>query len=301
MMMKMRSFLIVLFFPIVAVAQFKGVTIDGETGQPVPYVSIRTDDNSFATSSAKDGKFEIPRADASGKLHFVVVGYEPVAIQQFTDGQKITMKKKMPKSRAIATLTGTETSRSGEIPEDYDPTQTSSIFTKPAILAKHFPYLRKYNDAPFLSKVIVRVISQKAGAVFKVRIFEVGADGGPGNDVLDEDIIVKTKEGEYDAEIDLSKYGIRFIENGHFIGVETIIIDENIAVIPWRTDNNDPDSEVMREVHQPTFRGNSIRKGSLWRFYNNKWTHLEEKDKRKTSKGKYYPMNNLYLEIELSN
>lgn len=299
--MKMRYLLLVLFFPIAVTAQLKGVTTDAETGKPVAYVTIRTDDNMFGTSSAKNGEFDIPSADASGKIHFEVVGYEPLVIPRFTNGQKIALKKRNTKPRTVATLKRTESRRVGEIPEDYDPTQTSSIFTKPTILATHFPYSRRYDDTPYLSKVIVRLISKKEGAVFKVRIFDVDADGQPGDDVLNEDIIISTKEGEYNAEIDLSKYGIRFSETGHFIGVETIIIDENIAVIPWRTDNNDPESEIMREVHQPTFRGNSIRKGNLWRFYNNKWTHLEEKDKRKTSKGKYYPMNNLYLEIELSN
>src|SRR5690606_17666333 len=132
------------------------------------------------------------------------------AIQELHFNQQVALKKAAAKPVSKPVLKRSETNSSGKIPEDYDPTQTSSIFTKPTILAKHFPFSRKYAETPFLSKVKIQLLSQKEGAVFKVRVFDVDADGSPGADVLPEDVIVTTRQGEYIAEVDLSGYGIRF-------------------------------------------------------------------------------------------
>lgn len=299
--MKVKLFYVMLLLPLIATAQIKGLVKDSLTGKPIPYVVISSSDNRFGANTNQDGSFSIATSDASGGVGFAVTGYREKVVRKLANGQEILLQKLPERPRTRAILKRTEIKSSGKIPEDYDPTQTSSFFTKPAILAKYFPYEARYKEAPYLSSVIVNVLSKKDEAIYKIRIFEVGDDGKPGQDVLNEDILVRTKSGDHNAKIDMSQYGIRFSEKGFFIGVETIMVDENLAKVTWKTDNNDPESAVRKEVYQPTFRGNSVRSGTLWRFYNNKWTHLQEKEQRKTTKGKYYPMNNLYLEIELSN
>lgn len=299
--MKMKKLLLlVLLLPVGMLAQIRGIVKDTVTGKGIPYVSIRTDDNMFGTSADANGNFEIPAADASGGIEFSHVAYRIKHVRKVNQRDEIYLQKENTRPIQNAKLKQSTKKRSGEIPEDYDPTQTSTFFSKPTILAKYFPKLSRYSDTPYLNKVIVNVLSKKDGAVYKVRVFNATANGTPADDLLNEDIIVRTATGDKNAEIDLSKYGIRMPENGLFVGVETIIVAENIANIDWKPDNNDPDSKIRKDVYQPTFRGNSIRKGTLWRFMNGKWTHLTEKEKQKTAKGSYYPMNNLYLEIELS-
>lgn len=299
--MKVKFFLGIVLLPIFASAQIRATVKDSLTGKPIAYVAILSGNKMYGGSSDSDGIFEVPSSDAASGLEFSVVGYTPKSVKKFSKGQEILMQRKPSDNRIKATLKKTELRQSGKIPENYDPTQTSSFFNKPTILAKFFPKLSRFDDTPYLSAVIVNVLSKKEDAVYKVRVFEVDGNGFPGKDAVDEDIIVRTKSGDHNAKIDLSQYGIRMGENGLFVGVETILVDENLSNVKWKTDSNDPDSAIHKNVYQPTFRGNAIGKGSLWRFYNGKWTLVDEKEKRKTTKGKYFPMNNLYLEIELSN
>lgn len=290
-----------MLLPMFSLAQIKGIVKDTITGKGIAYVALRSDDNLFGTSSDANGNFEIPTPDASGGITFSHVGYKPKHVRRVNQRQEIYLQQDVAPVREIAKLKQSEKQRSGEIPDDYDPTQTSTFFSKPTILAKYFPKLSRYDDTPYLNKVIVNVLSKKEGAVYKVRLFAATSDERPGDDILNEDIIVRTGKGDKNAEIDLSQYGIRMPENGLFVGVETIIVDENIATVDWKTDKNDPDTKIRKAVYQPTFRGNSIRKGTLWRNNNGSWMHLVEKEKVKTGKGSYYLMNNLYVEIEMSN
>src|SRR5690606_37946526 len=132
-----------------------------------------------------------PNADASKSLSFDIVGYKPKKIKSLPKSREILLQKITVLPNKDVNWLRTETEKSGEIPDDPgDPTKTSNFFKEPAIMAKYFPYKNKYSKAPYLAKVKVSVISQISGAVYKLRIFNVGHDGQPGSDVLTEDFII---------------------------------------------------------------------------------------------------------------
>ena len=297
---KMKMILLFCLTPMLITAQIDGIVKDSVTGKPIPYVAIRTLKNMYGVSAAKDGSFTIPQTERSETFEFSVSGYQPKKISNISEQNTVLLSRANPQQRTNPQLKKQNKNVTGEIPVEYDQTQTSSFFSKPAILAKYFPSLSRYDETPYVNAVMVYVLSKVQGATYKIRIFEADENGAPAKDLLDQDIIAHAELGEKPARIDISGFGIKMPANGIVIGVESIITAENMAEISWKTDNNDPESAVQKEVYQPTFRGNSIRKGALWRFYNNKWSLLENREKRKTTKGTYYPMNNLYLEIELT-
>ncbi|HEX8269267.1 MAG TPA: hypothetical protein VF581_05195 [Flavobacterium sp.] len=300
--MKKRSLLmLIMLLPMLAVAQLKVVIKDSISGKPIPYVAVMSADNMFGISSDKNGEFLVPTVDAAKGLYFDVVGYKDKAIKTLPASKIVLLQPGLAQPALQVVRKKSEINASGVIVDEFDLTKTSSFYSKPTIVAKYFPYEKKYEGTPYLNKVFVDVISKLPNAVYKLRIFAVGSDGTPGEDVLQQDFVVTAKKGDAVDAIDVSQFNIKFDPKGMFVGVETVIVNENQARVPWRTDLNDPETEVVREIYQPTFRGNSIRKGTLWRHLNGKWSNLTTRVKQKRKRSTLYSVNNLFLEIELSN
>ncbi len=70
------------------------------------------------------------------------------------------------------------------------------------------------------------------------------------NDLLEKNIVVKVKSGKNNNEIDLSEFNIKFPENGIFVSVEFLIIEENRYDI--EVSFKDSKKKQIMSSYQPT-------------------------------------------------
>jgi hypothetical protein len=97
----------------------------------------------------------------------------------------------------------------------------------PFVMAKFFKYQEEYQDFPFIKNALVFTKSEIKNASFKLRLFKVGGDGFPSEDISNEDIIVYVKKGRQKNVIDLSSLNLKMPKEGIFIAFESMIIKSN--------------------------------------------------------------------------
>jgi len=75
-------------------AQFYGTVVDGQTNEPVPYVTVRYQNTSIGAITDDNGKFEVPVTPDHDKLEISAVGYKSkiVVVNYGKAVQKSTIK-----------------------------------------------------------------------------------------------------------------------------------------------------------------------------------------------------------------
>jgi hypothetical protein len=131
-------------------------------------------------------------------------------------------------------------------------------------------------------------------AKFKVRIFEADNNGKPKDEMINEDIIVSVRKGKSKPIIDMAKYNVRFPENGLFIGLEALIIDEN----KFESRTTKDDSYVIKTHYSPHFNNIIIKDNYFtWSYRKGKW-EIVSKDYPENHMFKY---SKLAIELTLTN
>ena len=152
---------------------------------------------------------------------------------------------------------------------------------------KYFDFNKDYTKTPFLNKIRVLTNSDIKDSKFIVRLYSVGKDGQPENYIYDENIFGIAKKGKKITEIDIADLNIEFPENGFFIAIEWLIIDENKHEYSFTmTESNKKLTGISYEpafgtVPAETDKNSWIfQKGKWWKmFKNNNGTIKRYKDK----------------------
>jgi len=81
--------------PIFAQYQLKGVVVDAENGQPLPFVNIVMNDSRSGTTTDVDGKFSLSSTTPIQQLRFSYVGYQPLILEPDKQSElRIQLKRK---------------------------------------------------------------------------------------------------------------------------------------------------------------------------------------------------------------
>ncbi len=138
----------------------------------------------------------------------------------------------------------------------------------PQILAKKFDYDSIYKKTPYLKEVEVFTQSQIKNATFKLRILlHDTINDIPFIDLANEDIIVTVKNGRNKTKIDVSKYKIKFPENGVAIGLESMIVESNKYIYSYKYNGVNNDSVVFA----PEVICNYVEEQNAYHFLSTKW------------------------------
>lgn len=206
----------------------KGVVIDSITKEPVPYVNIWFEDENVGTTTNENGEFSIINIDSTGTLVFSSIGYE---IRKTNANAIESIISLNPKSielqeALIVPRRGTIKKTIGEYKKsDIDGFYYSGV-SGPLLTGRLFRFVEEYRQTPYLNKIQI-FTSSEIKAKFNIRLYTVNDNGEPGSFIYDENILGITKKGKKNAEIDISALNIKFPENGLFIAIERLIIDQN--------------------------------------------------------------------------
>lgn len=266
------TILLLLFF-IPSRAQVSGVVVEAENKKPIPYVNIGSMAKGYGTSCSLKGRFRIS-AGAEDSLTFSAVGFKTktVAVSDLAD--TLTMEKQVSQLRAVEIRPGsTEEFMLGT----YKANRIRYFWGGghyPLLIARYFAFPKDTFKILFLDQLSVYTKSHIRGAKFNVRIYGVGPDGRPGDYLYDQNIFAYAKKGWKKTEVDLSDFHIVFPEEGVFIALETLRIEENLyseTVENLVAKRGDPvELELVR--YAPDF--GRLPRGTSewgWRYHQGRW------------------------------
>ena len=204
-------------------AQVKGVVVD-ENNYPISYACIWVQNEELGTTTEEDGTFSIA-ITPDKQLIFSAMGFEK-QIMSAALSQKVILKRRAIRLDEVIVEKRKQTIE--RIIENKN-TQKGTFLTgnKGMLIAKFFPYDSSYKSTKFLKKIIVETRSKVKDASFKLHLFLKDENGKPGQDLIDEDIIVTVNNGKKENMIDISKYNLTFPKEGFFVACESLLIEKN--------------------------------------------------------------------------
>lgn len=265
-------------------SQIKGTIQNSTTKDPIPYVNIWVEEGNIAGSADENGNFSL-QTDTSKTITFSAVGYSNVSIKASEINAVVLMKpqtiqlnevvidrSKNPKSIQIGSLKNAK-------PNYYVANKEGSSW----IFANYYSYKAEYENTYFNTLKLI-TYSEVKGAIFNIRLYSVNEKGEPGDYLYDDNIICEVKKGTKISTIDLSKYNIRFPENGIFIALEWLTIEKNkYKTITRSRINNDGTRENLKKkdweinyMYAPSFGvAEKYDEYTSWISINGKWSQLK--------------------------
>lgn len=265
--MKENRYWVLLFLTCFSItAQIKGFVVD-DKNQPIPYVNIWVENENIGTTSEENGSFTIYVEDQNKVLILSALGFEIKKVK-VSEAEKVVLK------RIIFQLDEVVISKkSGAVEVEIGDSKNINLShlsgAKPLIFAKRFNYSNDFSKTPFIKNTIIFTKNEIKNATFKLRIFGVDKEGGPGLDLLNEDIIVKVKKGKRENKIDLTNYNLLIPKNGIFIAFESMIIDSNKFELKYTESNSKKIKE--QAVYAPNIVCNAVERENTFEYSGGKW------------------------------
>ena len=259
--MTTRVLLIALFLAILGrpvqaqVAQLKGVVVDKDTKEPLPFTSIGLKDEQVGALTNEHGLFIVPaptKADHDTLL-VTALGYNrrAIAVKRGVNLENLVIE--LPK-RAIA-LQGV-TVKSGKIKNlglgSRENTPGEGMIQ--GLPGSQYAFFVKNDKQKKLGNV--RTVSFYIGEngfprePFRVRIYK--ADGNynsPNTDLLTENVVVSAPAGGQWYTVDLTPYNIVAPEEGFFVAMEWVVSGDKFFATNFM-DNYTPYGQIMRPTYE---------------------------------------------------
>lgn len=221
------SFIICLI-SIVTKAQITA-TIKNPTDQkPIPYVNIWVENENIGVTADESGKFIIA-VPANSKLVFNALGYDDKTIEASKIVGIVYLIPKVFELKEVVVSSAKKTieNKIGTFKQKGINAFYGSSDNFPYMVARYYPNDSKNAETPFIKSVMPFCSSDVTNAKFKLRIFEAKESGFPGDELINESIIVTVKKGNSQPIIDLTKYNLTFPEYGLFVGLEFMQLESN--------------------------------------------------------------------------
>ncbi|WP_179354324.1 carboxypeptidase-like regulatory domain-containing protein [Winogradskyella vidalii] len=226
----MRKILLItlILFTNLIYSQTKGTVLDSISQEPIPYVNIWVENENIGTTSNEIGQFEINESLKDKILIFSAIGFKSKKVNSNTIEKKILLSPEITELEEVLISNSSidKEFKVGEF-EESDVGLNMACWSRPWILARFFPYEKDYDETRFIKSIKVRTTSDIKNAKFNIRLYAKNENGEPGEFLYNKNIIGIAKKGKRLTEIDLSEYDIYFPEDGLFIAIEWLIIEEN--------------------------------------------------------------------------
>jgi regulatory protein YycH of two-component signal transduction system YycFG len=266
---------ILFLFSQLAFSQINGIVKDSITGKPISYVNIWVENENIGTTSEIDGKFSF-NAISNKKLVFSALGYQTKSIE--VKENEIFLKPIVYELKEVV-VTQKKNDRKIKL-GSYKKGKINLYYgagIKPTILAKKVEFNDEIKKHPFLKEIKFLSNCHIDKAKIILRFFEIDSDGKPGQDYLNENILLEIDKGKNNNHVNLQNYNIKIPENGLFIAFEWMIIDENKYVYEYTTsDDNHKVKHKNGLNYQPSIGVSPSENQTSWTFTNGKWFPREK-------------------------
>lgn len=240
---------------------------DCDTNQPLPYATIELFSLHTGTIADKNGKFNFKTVVNDSQIdtiEFSYIGYDTkkICIADFLISEKTIKLKKKPIILEEVVISPKEYSTTIIGIKDKKPSsmQYANIFG-----ANKGNFLEnKRKDVGWIKSVSYYLHNNGYPTCpFRVRIYKVGSNNTPEEDILNRNLVVSAQESGW-FKIDLSEYCIPFPKEGVFIMMEWINSGEDFyfeKVITVKGKNGQPKAVVGKYYGQSL--GTISKKGGI--------------------------------------
>lgn len=266
-----------------AFSQITGIITASDTKLPIPYANIWVDNLNIGTTSDLKGAFSFQENLIGKTLLISAIGYYSDSCTIESGHSTILLKPReyLIPEVAVQTYKG----QNKRIIESFKKSKIDNFYCpgSPNIFARHIILSDSQQLAHFVESIKIITIS-KIKSKINLRIFSVTETGEPGEDLLEQNLIITVKEGlRIITEIPLSSYEKIIIPSeGIFIAFEFLILPENVYIPKYL--NREPDNKKIRN-----YPGNDTSKAEIrtympmlgaieseesenaWTFHSGKW------------------------------
>ena len=239
----MKKLILLFLFSLLANAQIKGVVKDSITKEPIAYVSIWVDNKDIGTTTDENGNFSLQLEDENRKVIFSVLGYETkIAVSSKISEVLLIQKTIQIPEIVIATPSKLKQIEIGDVKKEFYLPEPQNI---PWLFARKFNLDKENLDIKYIKELIYFTKSEVENGIFRARVFEVNEDGKPGEDLIQDEIIVKVKKGKHKTSVDVSKYNLQIPDNGIIICFESLLLEQNVYFQEVYSSNHKNKAKVL--------------------------------------------------------
>ena len=241
--------------------------IDAQTKRPIPFVNMIFVNHKIGTSADANGsfRFTVKERLKDESVYISCVGYEQRTLkvsellnstvslnQELNTLSEVNLyKMHFENQKRVNSFRGKQIVGLGNF----------SGGAYPSALARFYERPEKFEKACFLKSVEIQFYkilgkpSQKA--TFRLRVLSVDTDNKPGKDLLGADLIIDKPEGKQNLKVELIPYKINVPQEGFFVVVEHIFIEENKFSESYTIKVNDSVGykEYLVDRYAPVFKG----------------------------------------------
>jgi len=275
-------------------AQTYSRLFNSNTNDPIAFASIWVEHTNIGTTSNENGKFTLDLNDSSNVVAFSAIGYELKKIKSGLLKDSIFLKPvTRPKQE---NLDGPKNRKRTITIGNYNKASIKDFFGTgklPGTTARFFEYKKSYDNTPYLGQIKVLTHSDLSRAKFLIKLYKKDSTGKPGEYLYHENIIATARRGKRSTKVDLPPLNIQFPENGLFVAVEWLIIEDNQYTYSYISPGKK--GELNDTSYEPSFgKISSSNQNHLWSLLQGCWVMFPKNVATKK-------FDQLALELELSN
>lgn len=270
----MNKIILFFLFSTALSAQIKGVVKDSITGEPIPYVSIWVENKDIGTTTDEKGYFLLQLEDKNLNVVFSVLGHETKTVVSSKISEVLLIQKTVQIPEVlIATPSRLKQIEIGDVKKEFYLPEPQNI---PWLFARKFNLDKENLDIKYIKELIYFTKSEVENGIFRARVFEVNEDGMPGEDLIQDEIIVKVKKGKHKTSVDVSKYNLQIPDNGIIICFESLLLEQNVYFQEVYSSNHKNKAKVLNYApHIGYFYNQGIesynKRAGKWIYFNNEY------------------------------
>lgn len=276
--MRKATIILITFFSFCftyAQKNISGTIVNKVTKEPIAYAHLIIPSQKRGTTADKNGKFEFTVLDQwiGDVLKITCVGFEDktIALKRSKD-IIIYLEPSVEFLKAVHL--------SNE--ERQDVVRVNSFRGKrsiglgnfsggayPSMFARYYPYDTSLGDENYLKEVSIFFFREgRQNAKFRFRVVSATADKMPKDDLVDP-MIIEVSYKQAKAKIKMPSNGIEVYEEGFFIVVEHLFIEENEfeEVIHLKVSDKLKIKDIKQKRYAPIFKGIVENDGDSYSYY----------------------------------
>ena len=269
-------------------AQIKGVVKDSISGQPIPFVSVWSENQNIGTTSEENGEFTINTNDKSKNLRFSALGFEKKTIK-ISEAKNV---KLVPVEYQLDEVVISNSKRTRQIEIGKTANAMCQAFDNgPRIDVKFFPYFPNYKRTKYIKQLTLYSDSRIENATVRIHFYDVDNNGFPNKELLQKDRIVTVRKGTFNHLIDVSDLNLTMPKKGLFVGFEKLIIEKN--KLEKTVTNSNTNETKIQTTYYPFVLYNYVERDFLFVLSGGKW--INKNEGKSTKINIYEPAINLIL------
>ena len=282
--MKFKSLLILFLFSIPVYSSskiVKGVVIDSETTEPIPYAEIYTEKFGCITGEKGQYHFDSNQIKDCDTIYFKCLGYETskLLIKDFISSNPYNIELERKEYEIDEAKVYAEKIRARIEKKGFYKKEAMGIFGTSGISGYEVAvFIDNSKEKSGKIKKLYYFIHKQGRPTDKFRIHVYSAinkDTEPQDELLPESILVSAEKGNSWVEVDIEKYNIDYPKNGFFVALE--FLKDPDAIVEYKKSG----FNVSGDKLNLGMNGEKSNQGYTWtyNFIERKWTQKLPKKK----------------------